>query len=132
MERIAKTTLVGLVITGAFSIAAGASSPSFRCIEMYGSVAPGPGHQTFRVYPETRSGLIALNEVDGRGREVDPLPANVRQLFPNNQRAMETVVTGVFIICPLEPPQPGKARLAKMVSAKNLAVRTDHWLERND
>jgi len=55
----------------------------------------------------------------------------VRRLFPRDPRAVETVVTGDFLICPLEAPRPGKLRLAKMVSAKNLTVRTDNWLEQN-
>ena len=98
---------------------------------MHGTVAPDPGHATFRVNPETSSGLIALVERDRSGRLIDPLPKNVRRLFPTDQRAVETAVTGDFLICPLEPPRPGKLWLAKMVSAKNLSVRTDNWLEQN-
>ncbi len=98
---------------------------------MRGSVAPEAGHPTYRVSPETPAGLIALQEVDSGGGEIDPLPPNVRRLFPNDQRAVETTVTGDFTICPLEPPRPGKLRLAKLASARNLVVRTDNWFEHN-
>ena len=131
MGRIAKAIVVGLVLAGAYAATADAASPSFKCFEIHGSVAPDAGHPTFRINPETRSGLIALREVDDRGREIDPLPDSVRRLFRNNQRAMETTVTGDFVVCPLEPPRPGRLRLAKMASAKNLTVRTDNWLEQN-
>jgi hypothetical protein len=120
-----------LALALAYNGSATARGPSFDCFEMHGSVAPDAGHPTFRINPETPSGLLALQETDHRGNWIDPLPTNVRRLFPNDQRAVETVVTGDFLICPLEPPRPGKLRIAKMVSAKNLTVRTDRWLEQN-
>jgi hypothetical protein len=117
-----------------FTTAINVGTPAFaqypvKCFKMHGHVAPGAGHPTYRVNPETRSGLIALQERDAHGKFIDPLPSNVRRLFPRDQRAVETVVTGDFTICPLEPPRPNKLRLARMVEAKNLSVRTEDWLE---
>jgi hypothetical protein len=123
---------VAALLVFAFSGAAPpvqSKAPTFPCLKMHGAVAPDAGHPTFRVRPETRGGLLALNESDKRGRLIDPLPKNVRRLFPSDQRAVKTGVTGDFIICPLEAPRPGKLRLAGMASAKNLEVRTDNWLE---
>jgi hypothetical protein len=125
------TVIPMLALTLAYDGPVAAKGQSFQCIKMHGSVAPDVGHPTFRISPETPSGLLALQETDHQGKWIDPLPANVRRLFPTDQRAVETVVTGVFQICPLEPPRPHKLRLAKMVSAQDLTVRTDRWLQQN-
>ncbi len=131
MRRLALIPMFVVMLTGTGSVAARERPSPFKCFEMHGSVAPDAGHPTFRVNPETASGLLALQERDRRGKLIDALPKNVRRLFPPDQRTVETVVTGDFFICPLEPPRPGKLRLARMVSAKNLTVRTDSWLEQN-
>ena len=119
------------VAFGAAAVPAEAKAPTFSCFKMHGIVAPDAGHPTFRVHPETGSGLIALNERDKHGRLIDPLPKNVRRLFPPDQRAVETEVRGDFIICPLEAPRPSKLRLARMVSASHLKVHTENWLEQS-
>jgi hypothetical protein len=119
-----------LILTTAINV----GTPAFaqhplKCFQMHGHVAPDAGHPTYRVNPETRFGLIPLQERDAHGKFFDPLPPNVRRLFPRDQRAVETVVTGDFTICPLEPPRPSKLQLARMVEVKNLSVRNKDWLE---
>ena len=105
--------------------------PALGCFRIRGRVAPDAGHPTFRVSPETGTGLLALSEQDTRGNLIDPLPPNVRRLFPRDQRAVETVFTGDFLICPLEAPRPGNLRLVRMARARNLSVRTGNWVKAN-
>jgi hypothetical protein len=127
--KLKPSLLVGAALAGLWLSSAEAHEANTKCFNMHGSIAPDVGHPTFRIKPETFSGLIALKEVDSRGKEIDPLPLSVRTLFPTDQRAVETSVTGDFLICPLEPPRPGRLRLARMADARNLVVHTDRWLE---
>jgi hypothetical protein len=130
MKVILRIVAFGLLVATDVSVLA-ASPSDLRCFKMHGRVAPEAGHPTYRMTPETRTGLIVLNERDRRGRLIDPLLPIVRRLFPTNDRAVETGVTGDFTLCPLEPPRPGRLRLARMVKAQNLSVKTDDWMETN-
>ncbi len=92
---------------------------------MHGEIAPDIGHPTYVITPETSGGLLAV-------RDEDREPPNLWKLFPNDQRAVETVVSGDFVVCPLEPPNPGRRRLIRIKSARNLHRKIDDWLERKD
>ena len=115
--------LIALAIATFLALAASAATEPFGCFTMHGSVAPDIGHPTWRISPETRDGLIVLQDKKAAGTYIDPLPANVGSLFPNDQRAMDTIVTGDFVVCPLEGPRPGRGRLARLKSASNLHVQ---------
>lgn len=101
------------------------SGDKHHCFPLHGTVAPSAGHPTFRVSSEAGAGLIALVERDRKGALIDPLPANVRSLFPNDETALYTSITGDFVICPIEAPRPGRLRLAHMKSAENLERRIE-------
>lgn len=128
MSTVIQSVALGLLVATSMPVLA-ATSSDLKCFKMHGRVAPDAGHPTYRVGPETRTGLIALNERGTRGEPIDPLLPEVRRLFPTDQRAVETVVTGNFTLCPMEPPRPGKLRLARMAKAENLSVQTANWLE---
>lgn len=117
-----------LALAGADAASAREPLPWAKCFTIHASVAPHAGHPTYRVSPPQPSGWLALIERDERGKLIDPLPKNVRKLFPQNEHALQTVVTGDFLICPLGPPRPGNLRLARMVSARNVSVHEDQWL----
>lgn len=127
--------VISLVVAPTLALAAGSNlldkvtiRDSYECFTVRGAVAPDAGHPTFRITPETKSGLLALSERDSDGAWVDPLPANVRRLFPPDETALETMVSGDFVVCPLEGPRPGGLRLARIASARNLHRQTKRWL----
>src|SRR5689334_16196055 len=95
---------------------------TYPCFSMHGALADDIGHPSYRIRPETPGGLLAI-------RDADRTPPYVWKLFPSDQRAVETTVTGDFVICPLEGPHPRKLRLVKIRSARNLKVHIDNWLE---
>jgi hypothetical protein len=86
---------------------------------MRGSVVTMPGHPSYRILPETSGGLPAI-------RDSDRFPVNLWRLFPTDQRAIDTTVTGDFVICPLETPRPGRLRLVRIDSATNLSQFIDN------
>ena len=96
---------------------------SFPCFNFHGSIADDIGHPSYRLNPETKDGLLAVRDGDGR-------PINLWRLIPHDQTAVETTITGDFVICPLEPPQPGKLRLVRIQSARHLKISTNNWLEK--
>lgn len=124
-----RTVLVGLVAalvtTERASAAPAENSTAFTCFTLSGSVAVDAGHPTYRIATKTSTGLLAI-------RDGDREPQNLWKLFPTDQRAVETTVSGDFVVCPLEPPNPGGVRLVRIETAHNLHRTIDHWLERKD
>lgn len=118
------TTGLALLVMHSTSDAAQARKFAYPCFMMHGALADDIGHPSYRITPETPDGLIAIRDRDRR-------PAYVWRLLPKDQRAVETTITGDFVICPLERPQPGKLRLARIKSARNLEVHIDNWMETN-
>lgn len=98
---------------------------SFAWFALKGSVAVAAGHPTYRISPATSTGRLAIRDEDRR-------PAVLWRLFPIDQRAVETTVSGHFVVCPLEPPNPGGLRLVRIKSAHNLRRKIDNWLEQAD
>jgi hypothetical protein len=96
----------------------------YPCFEIHGALADDIGHPSYRITPETSDGLLAV-------RDGDRYPAYLWRLLPNDQRAVETTITGDFVVCPLEGPKPGKLRLVTIKSARNLKVQIDNWMETN-
>jgi hypothetical protein len=114
---------VGLVLVQAATpIAAHGHNEAYPCFSLHGALADDIGHPSYRITPETPGGLLAI-------RDGDRQPANLWKLLPSDPRAVETTITGDFVVCPLEAPRPGKLRLVTIKSARNLKVHIGNWME---
>ena len=58
----------------------------------------------------------------------DRNPENLWRLIPNDQRAVETRVTGDFLICPIEPRKAAWQRLASDLDRSKLSEITKEIL----
>jgi hypothetical protein len=116
-------TATSAVILALNPQAAHARQDVYPCFEIHGALADDIGHPSYRITPETPGGLLAI-------RDGDRHPAYVWRLL-QDQRAVETTITGDFVVCPLEGPRPGKLRLVTIRSARNLKVHIDNWMETN-
>jgi hypothetical protein len=118
--------VVGVLLfaSNSSAVAANEHRSVFPCFQMHGALADDIGHPSYRITPETADGLLAI-------RDGDRQPSYVWKLLPSDPRAVETTITGDFVICPLEGPRPGKLRLVTIKSARNLKVHIDHWMETN-
>jgi hypothetical protein len=115
--------LVAIGSLNAFAEAANSHSPvNSRCFWIHGSLADDIGHPSYRITPETKDGLLAVPDDDRQ-------PAYLWSLFPPDERAVETTITGDFLVCPLEPPQPARLRLVQIRAVRHLHRKIDNWLE---